>query len=204
MVEELFVVVAGQNRVFKFSELDQAVQGAPQGDGVPARVAAVKQAGTDAGVDCLDDEPDNLAAVAIDFAFQIWCKENFRRGEKVINDIVVIPAFFTEAYVLPADLTQFFVGRQVPVAGFEYPGKENFQTFFLEIGKDLFFTPVIEVDGAHAQFSLFGDLIDGGGVQAFFEKQSPGSVQNLIPAGFFFAISSFFQSHKVNLLPVIV
>ena len=68
MAEEFFVTVTGQNRVLEFPELDQAVQGAPEGDGIPARVAAVKQAGTDAGVDCLDDEADNLAAVAIDLA----------------------------------------------------------------------------------------------------------------------------------------
>ena len=69
MVDDIFRTVAGENRVFELSELNQSVQGAPEGDGIPARVDALKQPGPRPGVDRLDDEPDNPAAVAINFAF---------------------------------------------------------------------------------------------------------------------------------------
>ncbi len=69
MVEYIFMTVAGENRVFELPELDQAVQSAPEGDGIPARVDALKQSGPRAGVNRFNDEPDNPAAVAIHFSF---------------------------------------------------------------------------------------------------------------------------------------
>jgi hypothetical protein len=69
MINYLFMAVAGENRVSEFSELNQAVQGTQEGDGIPARVAALKQPGPCAAVNRFADQPDNPAAVTINFVF---------------------------------------------------------------------------------------------------------------------------------------
>ncbi len=170
MIEQALVTITGEHGILEFFELDQTVQGTPEGDGVPPRVPAVKQAGSITRADDLDNQSDDLAAVAIHFAFQAGREKNFGCREKVIDNIVVIPVFFAKAYVLAAYPAQFFIGRQIQIGGLENPGEEYFQAFFLEVGENLLFILVVEIDGADPQFSLFGDLVDGGGLQALVKE----------------------------------